>query len=214
MAQEESRKECRWLLPFTTGVDISPIASALSLAAMRGATLVAVSFIMAPDERNVRLELLQQSQDFLEALRYKALRLAIPVECYEVFTSDILASIATQVHDLACQSLILVSEGEKTLFLHQREMRQLLLNPPASLVLLRFSPLVASGQPRLTARLLGWVQRLGNAVGSRKREIPLNASLDLKQSRNANQPFEASSLLSLYRDTSELIVEKYRKEEV
>jgi hypothetical protein len=190
MAQQESRKGRRWLLPFTTGVDISTIASALRLADMGGATLVAVSFIATPDGRGVRLERIQQSKDFLEAVRHKALRLSIPVECHEVFTGDILASIATQVHDLACDSLVLASEGEKALFLQKQEMQQLVLSPPASLVLLRFSPRASSGRPGLVNRLLSWVRR--------PRGLPSS---------------DASSLVSLREGTSEMIVDMHRKKE-
>ncbi len=159
MAQEESRKARRWLLPFTTGVDLPTIASALRLADVGGATLVAVSFLAMPDGRGVRLELIQQSKDFLEAIRSKALRLSIPSECYEVFTSDVLASITTQIRDLACDSLVLASKGEEVLLLHKQEMQQLVLRPPASLVLVRFaSPATPGSRSGLRTRLLSWVQ--------------------------------------------------------
>jgi hypothetical protein len=162
MAQEESRKTRRWLLPFTSGVDLPTIASALRLAETGGATLVAVSFIATPGEHGARLELIQQSKDFLEAIRHKALRLSIPIECYEVFTSDVLESIAIQIRDLACDSLVLASRGEKALLLRTQEMQQLVLRPPASLVLLRFDSSAPSGsRSGLRTRLLSWVQQRG-----------------------------------------------------
>lgn len=158
MAQEESRKRRRWLLPFTTGVDLPTIGQALRLAETGGATLVAVSFIAMPGEHSARLELIQQSKDFLEAIHYKALRLSIPVECYEVFTNDVLKDIARQIRDLACDSLMLANEGRNALLLQTQEMQQLMFSPPASLVLLRFSPHVNSGWSGLVARLRSWVQ--------------------------------------------------------
>ena len=162
MAQEENRKARRWLLPFTTGVDLPTIASALRLAETGGATLVAVSFLATPDGHGARLELIQQSKDFLEATRHKALRLSIPSERYEVFTSDVLESMATQIRDLACDSLVLASRGQKALLLQTQEMQQLVLRPPASLVLLRFDSSATPG-PRsgLRTRLLSRVQQRG-----------------------------------------------------
>lgn len=58
-------------LPFTFGVDMGGIDCAVSLAESAGATLVPVSLIPAPPE-GARLELIQQSKDFLEAVQNKA----------------------------------------------------------------------------------------------------------------------------------------------
>ena len=182
MAQQESRKARRWLLPFTTGVDLPTIASALRLADVGGATLVAVSFLATPGEHGARLELIQQSKDFLEAIRSNALRLSIPSECYEVFTSDVLASMTTQIRDLACGSIVLASRGEETLLLQTPEMQQLVLRPPASLVLVRFSPHVNSGRSGLVVSAV-------RASLSRLKEFPLLAYLP--------KPFPMEALLRL-----------------
>ncbi len=160
MAQEESRKARRWFLPFTSGVDLQAITSALRLADAAGATLVAVSFIATPEGRGARLESIQQSKDFLEAIRYKARRLSIPLECYEVYTGDVLASMTTQIHTLACDSLMLTSRGEEAVLLRKQEMQRLVVSPPASLVLQRFpSPTVPGSQSGLRTRLLSWVRQ-------------------------------------------------------
>jgi hypothetical protein len=194
MAQQESRKARRWLLPFTTGVDLPTIASALRLAETGGATLVAVSFIAMPGEYGARLELIQQSKDFLEAIRYKALRLSIPIECYEVYTSDVLASIATQIRGLACDSLMLASEGQRALLLQTQEMQQLVLRPPASLVLLRFDSSATPGsRSGLKTRLLSWVQQRG-----KQPELP---------------PSEPSSLVFVRGRTPGEMVDASRKKE-
>jgi len=60
-------KTSRWLLPFTFGVDMRAIDYAVSLAGSAGATLVPVSLISAP-AKGARLEHIQQSKDFLEAV--------------------------------------------------------------------------------------------------------------------------------------------------
>ena len=105
------------------------------------------------------LELIQQSNDFLEAVRHKALRLSVPVECHEVRASNILASITTQIRDLGCGSIMLASEGDRALLLYAQELRQLVLNPPARLMLLRFSPQTTSAWPGPVARVLSWMRR-------------------------------------------------------
>jgi hypothetical protein len=204
MAEEESRKGRRWLLPFTSGVDLPAIASALRLADMGGATLVAVSFIATPDGRGVRLEHIQQSKDFLEAIRHKAFRLSIPVECHEVFTGDILASIATQIRNLACDRLVLASEGERAFFLQKQEMQQLVLSPPATLVLLRFSPQASSGRSGLAIKLLSWVQQLDSSfqIGHQKRRTGRVLDLDKGRRQRVMSSSEPSALLSAREGTA------------
>jgi CheY-like chemotaxis protein len=87
-------KTPRWLLPFMHGVDMRAIEYTVRLAESAGATLIPVSLITAPP-KGARLEHLQQSKDFLEAVQHKAARYLVPVERYEVFTADAQQSITT-----------------------------------------------------------------------------------------------------------------------
>ena len=68
----------RWLFPFTHGVDMRAIDTVVRLAGDEGVTLVAISLIAVPPERwsqGARLEHIQQSKDFLEAVKWKAIRM-------------------------------------------------------------------------------------------------------------------------------------------
>src|SRR5260370_31653538 len=130
----------RWLLPFTYGVDMRALDAVVGLAGNARATLVPVSVISAPHEgrsRGARLEHIQQAKDFLEALQLKAARLEVLVERYEVFTGDVLRSIAVLVHELHCDSIVLVATGNRDVLLYASELKRLLLEPPPSLVLVR-----------------------------------------------------------------------------
>jgi hypothetical protein len=170
----------RWLLPFTWGVDMQAIDYAIHLAENGGATLVAVSLVTAPDKlqmRGTRLEYIQQSKDFLEAVKWKAARLQVPLECYEVFTPNVLASITTLVHDLQCDSMILVTRGKQDALLHAHELKRLLIEPPAPLMLLRLAR--PQERPHLQARLLLWLRQL---LGQRDEVRPLQEELE------ANRP--------------------------
>ena len=85
----------RWLLPFTYGVDMQAIDNVVSLAKSTGSTLVAASLISAPSKaglQGARLEHIQQSKDFLEAVMWKAARYEVQVERHEVFTADVMRS--------------------------------------------------------------------------------------------------------------------------
>jgi len=154
----------RWLLPFTHGVDMRAIDYLVSLAQNNRATLIPVSLVSVPNEsrsQGARLEYIQQSKDFLEAVKYKAARLQVPLERYEVFTSDVIQSITMLVHDMHCDGIVMVAIENKEVLLHAHELKQLLMEPPASLVLIRLP-----AHPRETrawhpgAIFLSWLRRV------------------------------------------------------
>jgi hypothetical protein len=127
----------RWLLPFTYGVDMRAIDYVIRLAESAGTTLIPVSLVSAPPKRGARLEHIQQSKDFLEAVRFKAERLRVPVERYEVFTADVLGSITTLVREMHCDGIVLVSNGQRTRLMQDEEVKRLLTEAPTALVLIR-----------------------------------------------------------------------------
>ena len=152
----------RWLLPFTHGVDMGAIDSVVRFAQSAGATLVPVSLIVVPHERGsrgARLEHIQQSKDFLEAVQFKAARLQVPVERYEVFTGDLLRSIALLVQDLHCDSVVLVTAEKQDILLRASELKGLLMEPPASLMLMRLPARSGRTQTPIN-RFLPWLRRL------------------------------------------------------
>jgi hypothetical protein len=130
----------RWLMPFTYGVDMRAINYLVSLAENNGATLIPVSLVSVPNDSRfggARLEHIQQSKDFLEAVKYKAARFQVPLERYEVFTSDVIQSITMLVHDLNCDGIVMVAIENKEVLLRAHELKHLLSEPPAPLVLIR-----------------------------------------------------------------------------
>ncbi len=170
----------RWLLPFTHGVDMRAIDYLVSLAQNNRATLIPVSLVSVPNEsrsQGARLEYIQQSKDFLEAVKYKAARLQVPVERYEVFTSDVIQSIAMLVRDLHCDGIVMVAIEHKEVLLRAHELKQLLVEPPTSLVLIRFP--ARSQEARafyLVVGLLSWPGRLWRyRVGTRPIKNTLEA---------------------------------------
>lgn len=169
-------KTLRWLLPFTHGVDMHAIDSAVHLAESGRATLVAVSLVSMRDQsraRGARLEHIQQSKDFLEAVEWKAARYEIPVERYEVFTADVVQSMAILAHDLYCDGSILAMRGEKALLLREHEIKFLLSEPPMSMVVLHLPPNSrrTSGS-YLGTKLLAWLRREPKNDGWSVQDVP------------------------------------------
>jgi len=65
------------------------------------------------------------------------------------------------VHELHCDSIVLVTTGNRDVLLYASELKRLLLEPPASLVLIRLPARTQSTQAwRPGDRLLSWLRRL------------------------------------------------------
>jgi hypothetical protein len=136
----------------------------VSLAENNGATLIPVSLVWVPNESwpgGARLEHIQQSKDFLEAVQFKAARYQVPLERYEVFTSDVIQSITKLVRDLHCNGIVMVAVERREVLLRTPELKQLLMKPPASLVLIRLPARPQKARAfYLGAGFLSWLRRL------------------------------------------------------
>lgn len=157
----------RWLLPFTYGLNMRAIAEVMSVADAAGATLVAVALIgipTRPGNRGVRLEHIQQTQDFLEAVNTKALRLGLTVERHEVVTRNVEASLKILISELHCDAIVLVSRKGEEIFLETQQFTQVLDTPPVPLVLIRL-PAVTGGQS-LWKKLMSRLRQSGGGQDS------------------------------------------------
>lgn len=132
-------KTSRLLLPFVHGIDMCAIEQALLLAKVHEATLVPLVLIYVPEERRAkgaRLEQLQQSKDFLEAVKFKAARYAVPVERLEVFTSDIVQSINLVASEMECEGIMLFFGRKNGVLLGYNEIKLLVEMPICKLYIM------------------------------------------------------------------------------
>lgn len=132
-------KTSRLLLPFVHGVDMCAIEQALLMAKGHEATLVPLALIHVPEgrrARGTRLEHVQQSKDFLEAVKYKAARYAVPVERLEVFTSDIVQSINLVASEMACEGMLLFKGRKDGILLQVNEIKRLVEMPACKLYIM------------------------------------------------------------------------------
>jgi len=122
-------KTTRVLLPFTHGIDMDVLEYAVLLAKGRNATLVPLALIHVPNGRlagGARLEHVQQSKDFLEAIQHKADSYAVSLERFEIFTSNVVESIGIHAQKMECEVILLfVRDGEGVL-LQTHEIKQLM----------------------------------------------------------------------------------------
>ena len=118
----------RFLLPFTCNVDVKALHSVLQLAKIHNATLVALALVPLAEQQqpeDVRLEYIQQAQDFLTVVNTQATIHSVRIEEYELYTYDVLESIGCYTQKLHCQQILLSYEGEKVHFLQPQEAQQL-----------------------------------------------------------------------------------------
>jgi hypothetical protein len=139
------------------------VNTALGVVQKGNAGLVALSLIaVSPGKRSqgVRLELIQQSQDFLETVKYRAERFAIPVERHEMYTENTLESLETLPRELGCEGMILFSRGEQALLLSNQEVRHMLSRVPLSLMLIDLGQTEPSWFSHKVAGFSSWLQGL------------------------------------------------------
>ncbi len=118
----------RFLLPFTCDVDVKALHHVLQLAKIHNATLVGLALVPLTEQQrpeNVRLEYVQQAQDFLAVLHTHAAIHSVRIEAYEIYTHDVLESIDCYTQRLHCQQVLLSYKGEKVHFLQPQEAQQL-----------------------------------------------------------------------------------------
>jgi hypothetical protein len=166
-------KTTRILLPFVHGVDLFAIEQALQFAKSQGATLVPLVLIHVPEERRkgVRLEHIQQSRDFLETVKYKAARYAVPIERLEVFTSDVVQSINLVAGEMACEGMLLFIGRKDGILLQVNEIKRLLEMPSCKLYIIH---LQTNTNKRFThmlrQRFSHWLNERSKRKGEPKQE--------------------------------------------
>lgn len=174
----------RLLLPFTHGVDLNTLEAAVLLAANHHATLVPLSLVLEPRTRGkgARLEHIQQSKDFLEAAQNKALRHGVPLERFEVFTSDVLQSIAVLVHELSCDGVVLALRGRNGSLLHAETIEQLLAMGTCPLYLLYLSQERSTWASWLRERFSRWRPGQRQRAG---KHVPLQPVIEERGTQEA-----------------------------
>jgi hypothetical protein len=165
---EVMMKTTRLLLPFVHGVDVRAIEQALLMAKGLEATLVPLSLIYVPERRRARgarLEHVQQSKDFLEAVKHKAARYAVPVERLEVITSDIVQSINLVANEMDCEGILLFKGRNDGILLQVNEIKRLVAMPVCKLYIMH---LQTEERESIAQRLRQLVTHL--LIGRRKKQ--------------------------------------------
>jgi hypothetical protein len=130
----------RLLLPFTSDVEMDILEMFVRLAANQKATLIPLSLISesSAKARGVRLEHLQQAQDFFEAVRRKAMRHTVPTEPHEIVSRDMEQSILQAAEQFQCTGILLAFRGERGALVNTEIIRRLLPSKTCSVYIVYF----------------------------------------------------------------------------
>lgn len=116
----------RLLLPFTGSINVTALNYAIQLAEQRQAMLVPLALIAAGPGKRVRLEHIQQAQDFLELTRRKAERQNVPIEPIRLYTQDAALSIEAIAGEMDCEAVLLFLCNTDEVLLGHEEIRALM----------------------------------------------------------------------------------------
>lgn len=116
----------RLLLPFTGNLNVPALSYAIQFAEQCQATLVPLALIRVMPHKAARLEHIQQAQDFLECIRYKAQRQSVPIEQARIYTSDAVRSIEAVAGEMNCEAVMLFLSNTEEVLLDLAELRELM----------------------------------------------------------------------------------------
>ena len=130
----------RLLLPFQHGLNVEAIEQTIRLAKGHNATLLPLSLIPMSGKsyrKGARLDLVQQSKDFLETVKHKARAYSVPLESIEVYTHHPVESIHALVIELHCDGIALFLGYKSTVFLPQDAIGRLVEEATCKLYIMR-----------------------------------------------------------------------------
>lgn len=164
-------KTTRLLLPFLHGVHLPAIEQALRMAISMDATLVALVLLHVPRGRRskgVRLDDIDQCNDFLEAVKCKAARFGVPVEHLEVTTEDAVQTINMIAAEMECDGIVLFMSRKEGILLPESVSVHLLLEATCKIYVVRL--------PSETHKMSqeGWRARISRLFGRRTEQAALS----------------------------------------
>jgi len=167
-------KSTRFLLPFTQCLDMGALAYAVQFSRRRRARLVPLALIPLTEQqwaKGPRLEAIEQANDFLEAVKYKAARAGVLVEPYEMCTRDVVRCISLFAQEMMCEGILLFLQGGTTVLLPPDVVKRLLGQATSKRYVVRLQPMDRKGPVQTLLKRSS--DRIRRWRGHRKEAQPL-----------------------------------------
>lgn len=173
-------KQKRFLLPFTHGVEMRAIEEAVRLARKEHATLLPLSLLPSHERSHrLRFEHIQQSKDFLEAVKQKAVRQHVPVEPVELQTDHPTHAIIEFAHKHKVNGIVLITRDGKGVLLSTNQVRHLLEKQSSLFYIIQLPTTLSK---RLLKQVLQSPARLAKRLtGATAAENPVEPPPDIVQ---------------------------------
>ncbi len=130
----------RLLLPFQHGMDMIALEQAVRLAKGCCATLLPLSLIPMSEKsskKGARLDLIQQSKDFLAVVKRKTQAYAVPFEPHEIFTCNAAQTISMLADEMECEGIVLFLGYQGGMLLSSDVIGKLVEEAPCKLYIMR-----------------------------------------------------------------------------
>lgn len=167
-------KITRILLPFTRDLDLGALEYAVRFAKKCRAILIPLALLplsVQQWKQGPRLEAIEQAHDFLEAVRYKAIRAGVLLEPCDLQTRDVGQSIRLFAQEMMCKGILLFLQEEATVLLSPEVVNSLLEQTPCTCYLVRLQPTARTGP--LSTLLKRWRPWRRPQQGQQAGSVPL-----------------------------------------
>lgn len=147
----------RFLLPFMEDIDLEALNKAVCFARKHRAVLIPLALLPLSEQQwaeGPRLEMIEQANDFLEAIRCQAAQARVAIEPYAIETRDATRSIQAFAQEMMCDKILLFIRESTTVLLPRPIVQQVLEEATSSFCL--FSLEERPGM-KLVQKLMHWV---------------------------------------------------------
>ncbi|GHO80199.1 hypothetical protein KSD_79700 [Ktedonobacter sp. SOSP1-85] len=150
----------RFLLPFVEDIDLEALNKAARFARKHRAVLTPLALLPLSEQQwaeGPRLELIEQANDFLEAIRCQAAQVRVAIEPCAIETRDAARSIQIFAQEMMCDKILLFIRESRTVLLPRPIAQQVLDEVTSSLCLFRLEERPGM---KLVQKLMHWMSNL------------------------------------------------------
>lgn len=170
--KKRTMQTTRILLPFTQDLNLGALEYAIQFARSCRAMLIPLILLPLSAHQWMHspcLEAIEQAVDFLEAVRWKAIRADVPIESYDLQTHDVVRSIRAFAQEMMCEGILLFQQEGAALLLPTEIVKCLLEQAPCKRYLVHLQPSARTG--RLSILVQRCLNRIRQWQGQRKKEV-------------------------------------------
>jgi hypothetical protein len=178
----------RFLLPFMEDIDLEALSKAVRFARKHRAVLISLALLPLSEQQwaeGPRLEMIEQANDFLEAIRCQAAQARVTIEPYAIETRDVTRSIQVFAQEMMCDKILLFIRESTTVLLPRPIVQQALEEVTSSFCLFRLEERPGM---KLVQKLMHWVSNVLYPEAEEHKTLPGTAENRLGSLAHVDHP--------------------------